>query len=78
MSGHHRHDSETPFKWRFAGGPMLVRILWHLDPLSSYQLIKKTLGPLWQNFLGPQYQPLYSVASDFGSHCLHMSTLDTL
>ena len=22
MLGHHRHASETPFKWRFAGGPM--------------------------------------------------------
>ena len=21
MLGHHRHASETPFKWRFAGGP---------------------------------------------------------
>ena len=23
--GHHRHPSETPFKWRFAGGPMMAR-----------------------------------------------------
>ena len=22
--GHHRHASETPFKWRFAGGPVMV------------------------------------------------------
>ena len=26
MLGHHRHASETPFKWRFAGGPMMVRL----------------------------------------------------
>ena len=26
MSGHHRHASETPFKWRFAGGPMMARL----------------------------------------------------
>ena len=26
MLGHHRYDSETPFKWRFAGGPMLARL----------------------------------------------------
>ena len=25
MLGHHRHASETPFKWRFAGGPMMAR-----------------------------------------------------
>ena len=23
-SGYHRHASETPFKWRFAGGPMIT------------------------------------------------------
>ena len=23
--GHHRHPSKTPFKWRFAGGPMMAR-----------------------------------------------------
>ena len=22
--GHHRHASEKPFKWRFAGGPMIA------------------------------------------------------
>ena len=26
MSGHHRHTSETPFKWRFAGGPVMARL----------------------------------------------------
>ena len=25
MFGHYRHASETPFKWRFAGGPMMAR-----------------------------------------------------
>ena len=24
-AGHYRHASETPFKWRFAGGPIVVR-----------------------------------------------------
>ena len=24
--GHHQNASETPFKWRFAGGPMMARI----------------------------------------------------
>ena len=26
MLGHHQHASETPFKWRFAGGPMMARL----------------------------------------------------
>ena len=39
MLGHHRHASETPFKWRFAGGPMMARfIYWYLDPLCPHQL----------------------------------------
>ena len=41
MLGHHRYDSETPFKWRFAGGPMLVRLWWYLDPFFPHQLKKR-------------------------------------
>ena len=26
MFDHHRHASETPFKWRFAGGPMMASL----------------------------------------------------
>ena len=26
MLGHHRHASETPFKWRLAGGSMMARL----------------------------------------------------
>ena len=26
MLGHHRNASETPFKWCFAGGPMMARL----------------------------------------------------
>ena len=26
LSGHRRPASETPFEWRFAGGPMMARI----------------------------------------------------
>ena len=26
MLGHHRHASETPFKWRLAGGSMIARL----------------------------------------------------
>ena len=32
MLGHHLHASETPFKWRFAGGPMMARLYWYFDP----------------------------------------------
>ena len=47
MLGHQRHASETPFKWCFAGGPMMTRIKWCLDPLSHHQLKKVVkIGPL--------------------------------
>ena len=60
MLGYHRPASET--KWRFAGGPIMARFLWYLDPLSPHQgkkVIKKVkrkrkkVGPPWQNFLDP-------------------------
>ena len=38
MLGHHRHASETP--WRFAGGPMMARFQWYFDPPSTRQLKK--------------------------------------
>ena len=56
MVAHYRHARETPFQWRFAGGPILARILWCLDPLSSHQLRKtlSNLDHLLQNFLHPR------------------------
>ena len=54
MLGQHRHASETPFIWRFAGGPMMARLQWYLDPSSPHQLKTKSSKPLWQNFLGPR------------------------
>ena len=36
--GHYRPVSKTPFKWHFAGGPMLTRFLCYLDPLSPNKL----------------------------------------
>ena len=63
MLGHHWYDSETPFKWRFAGGPMLARLWWYLDRLSLHQLRKTKQKkkrcqsrppPLWQNCLDPR------------------------
>ena len=35
-AGHHR-----AFKWRFAGGPMMARLKWYLDPLYSHHLKKR-------------------------------------
>ena len=32
MFGHHWHASETPFKWRFAGGLMMASLKWYLVP----------------------------------------------
>ena len=36
MLCHHQHASETPFKLRFAGGPMMARLKCFLDP-STHQ-----------------------------------------
>ena len=41
MLGHHRYASEVPFKLRFAGGPIMARLWWYLDPLSPHQLKKR-------------------------------------
>ena len=43
MSNHHRHASESPFKWRFTGGPMMARLYSGIWILPSK---KKTL-PSW-------------------------------
>ena len=41
MLGHYQHTSETPFKWRFAGGQIMARLKWCLDPPSPHQPKKK-------------------------------------
>ena len=38
MLVHHRHDSETTFKWRFTGGSMMTRLKWYFDPPSPHKL----------------------------------------
>ena len=45
LSGHHQHASETPFKWRFAGGSMMARLKCYLDPPTPHQLKKKQKKP---------------------------------
>ena len=58
MSGHHKHASEAPFKWRFAGGPMMAHLLCYLDPPSPHQLKKQQqkkpvkVGPPLTKFSG--------------------------
>ena len=42
MSSHHRHASQSPFKWRFTGGPMMACLYSGIWILPS----KKTL-PCW-------------------------------
>ena len=37
MLDQHRHASEKPFKWRFAGMPMTARLYWRLDPPSHHK-----------------------------------------
>ena len=46
LSGYHWPVSETPFQWRFAGGPMMAHLKWYLDPLSSSTTKKRTLSKL--------------------------------
>ena len=43
MTGHHRSASETPFKWRIAGGPIMTRLKWYLPPLKIKKNVK--IGP---------------------------------
>ena len=45
MLGHHRHASETLFKWRFAGGPMMDRLWWYLDSPTLINKKKVKVGP---------------------------------
>ena len=45
MFGHYRPASETPFKWRFVGGPMMSRLKCYLDPLSSNPKKYVRVGP---------------------------------
>ena len=46
MLVHHRPASETPFKWCFAGGSMMARLQWYLDPSYPHQLKKVVkVGP---------------------------------
>ena len=45
MLGHHRLASRTPFKWPFAGGPLMACLYLYLDPSSPHQT-KKKLDPL--------------------------------
>ena len=46
MVGHYRHASETPFKWRFAGGPMMALFSGFSILSPSHQLKKSVLDPL--------------------------------
>ena len=36
-SGEGGHASDTQFKWRFAGGPIMAHFKWYLDPPSTHQ-----------------------------------------
>ena len=50
MLGHHRHASETPFKWRFAGRPMMARLKRNLNPPSPFINSKKKRTPSDKTF----------------------------
>ena len=44
IMGHYRPASETPFKWRFAGGPVMTRCQLYLDQQQQQNLLE--LDPL--------------------------------
>ena len=79
MFGHHRDVSETPFKWRFAGGPMMACLRWYFDPPSPYQLSKQQkktkklvrVGPPQTKRSGPVHvlplRPLFVCARQYRS-----------
>ena len=75
MLGHRRPASETPFKWRFAGGPMMTHYYWYLDPLSliiwknNKKKPQSELDSLWQNFLDPRLPLFFMADPDEISHC---------
>ena len=50
MLGHHRPASETPFKWRFAGGPMMARFFWILFPLIKKKKRCQSCTPSGKTF----------------------------
>ena len=55
--GYHR-ASETPFKWRFVGGPMIARLEWRLDPSSPQKMEKSffvNVGPPLTKLSGSAY-----------------------
>ena len=41
MLGHLQHASETPLKWRFAGGLMMARLYRYVDPRTPHKKKKK-------------------------------------
>ena len=57
MLGPHWHGSETPFKWRFASGPMMARFSWYFEPLFNLKNAVE-IGPPLKNFLDPRMQRL--------------------
>ena len=54
MSSHHRHASESTFKWRFTGGPMMARLYSGIWILPSKKKNVAKLDPLWRHFLDPR------------------------
>ena len=53
MPSHHMYASESPFKWRFTGGPMMARLYNGIWILPLKKTVAK-LGALWRHFLDPR------------------------
>ena len=77
MTANHRYDSEMPFEWHFAGGPMLARFWWYLDRFSPHQHRKKNVVNV-----GPSLAKLSESAQDaqtrLSIHCEQIYDVRTL
>ena len=69
MLGNHQHASEMPFKWRFAGGPMMACLKCYLDPPTPHQLKKNSFK------VGP---PLTKFSRSAHGNCKYRRTSDSL
>ena len=71
-----------PYKWRFAGGPMMARFKWYFDHLSSHQLknsknVVKVGPPLTKVFRPTHDWDVKSINSNNrGPQLLSASVLD--
>ena len=76
MLDHQPPANETPFKWCFASGPIMVPFKWHLDPLFSQKKLSE-LDPLRQNLLDPTMTNIKHLLYLFTCYCCSYSPMQS-